>query len=354
MTLGTRHEQYEGVADEAYPGLSFWRVLTPVVTRFWRILVVAILAAAVVGVATFMSPRRFDARLAFSTIGSTRLGGLAASLPAALLAATSTNGLQATPALLQRLVRSQVVDVQVARTRVPGRGDSTVADLLLKRDARAIQDPVAAEALRKVVSADVERETGLVIVSTIHRDSALARFITQRVVDEVTTAFQRSVQSQVTETKSSLTQRHDAALARLRIAEEASRSFAFRNRVVTPFSAAAVERDRLSRDLTLAQTLYNQVVAEREGAKDRELEEVPAVVVVDPLPRQLVPSPRGTVSKAALTFAAAWVFLNFLVVLVDLLRTPLMSPALEQRRFREHAGRVPLLRWFVGPDARPR
>jgi hypothetical protein len=276
---------------------------------------------------------------------------LAASLPAALLAATSTNGLQATPALLQRLVRSQVVDVRVARSPVPGRGDSTVADILLRKNARSVQDPIAAEALRKIVSADVERETGLVTVSTIHRDSALARFITQRVVDEVTAAFQRSVQSQVSETKASLTQRHDAALARLRVAEEAARSFAFRNRVVTPFSSAAVERDRLSRDLMLAQTLYNQVVAEREGARDRELEEVPAVVVVDPLPRQLVPSPRGTVTKTALTFVAAWLAMNFFLVLADLLRTPPMSPTLEQRRFREQASRVPLLGRLVGRDA---
>jgi hypothetical protein len=94
------------------------------------------------------------------------------------------------------------------------------------------------------------------------------------------------------------------------------------------------------------------VVAEREGAKDRELEEVPAVVVVDPLPRQLVPRSRGTVTKTALSFVAAWLLLNFVVVLVDLLRTPPMPSALEQRRFREKAVRVPVLGRLVGREAR--
>lgn len=335
------------IAETGDSMLTVKRIITPVLRR-WRILVVGMATAAgIVGVGTAFSAQQYRAELSFSTISSNRASATAGSLPAALLAATMVAGLQASPALLSRLVRSQNVEARVARLRVTARADSSVADVLFQRQSSKLSDPEVIRRLRRVVTTSTDRETGLVTVEATHSDSALARIIVENVVSEVTLAFQRAVKSQVSETRSSLSQRVDAATSRLRSIEERSREFAARNRLIEPFSSVALERDRLGRELNLAQTLYNQVVLESESAKDREFEAVPAVVIVDPIPRALEPVARGILWKtvAAAVFSCG-VIIAF-VVLVDLARSKKGTLEDEELEFRAALSATPILRSIV-------
>jgi len=52
-----------------------------------------------------------------------------------------------------------------------------------------------------------------------------------------------------------------------------------------------------------AQTVYSQARADYESAVARELEETPAVVVVDPIPSRLLPDPRRVPLKLVLATA---------------------------------------------------
>jgi uncharacterized protein involved in exopolysaccharide biosynthesis len=99
--------------------------------------------------------------------------------------------------------------------------------------------------------------------------------------------------------------------------------------------------------LNLAQTLYNQVVLESESAKDREFEAVPAVVIVDPIPRALEPVARGILWKtvAAAVFSCG-VIIAF-VVLVDLARSKKGTLEDEELEFRAALSATPILRSIV-------
>src|SRR5260221_5369394 len=148
----------------------------------------------------------------------------------------------------------------------------------------------------------------------------------QRVVDEVTSVFQEAVKVHASDTKSALTQRFEAAATRWRAAEENAREFANRNRVVAPFSPATIERDRFARELSLAQSLYEQVSVERESARSRELDEAPAVVVVDPIPRELIPVGRNIIWKGLVALILGSVIVAGIFVTPDLLRRPRVVP----------------------------
>lgn len=315
--------------------------------RLPLLLLAALTAAAVVLGVSLLTARRYRAEISFSTLSSSRAGALAGALPAALLAAASSGGLQPSPALLARLVRSQNVEVRVARMSLPNRRDRTVADVVELDQAKRKSDPMIAAALEKLVSADIDRETGLVTIGMSHLDSALARFVVDQMVSEVTTVFQTAVMSQVAETRRSLALRLTTATSRLREATRRSQEFATRNRQVAPYSEAAVEQDRLARELSLAQTLYTQVLTESESARDKEGEPVPTVVVVDPVPKELPPVSRQTALKTAIAFIGTFFGLFGLLALSDLIRQPSISPAQQREKFDEAVRATPLLRWIL-------
>ena len=311
--------------------------------RLPRLLLAALTVSTLVLVVSLRTARRYRAEVSFSTLTSNRGGALAGALPAALLGA-ATSGLQPSPALLARLVRSQNVEVRVARMSLPNRSDRTVADVVeLDASKRSSNSQVAA-ALRRLVSADIDRETGLVTIAMSHKDSALARFVVDQIVSEVTTVFQGAVMSQVSDTRRSLAQRLATANARLQKATRSSQEFATGNRQVAPYSVAAVEQDRLARELSLAQTLYNQVLTESETARDKEREAVPAVVVVDPVPRELPPEGRQTLLKTVVAFICTFLGLFGIAALADLIRQPSLSPAQQQKEFENAVRATPLLR----------
>ena len=109
----------------------------------------------------------------------------------------------------------------------------------------------------------------------------------------------------------------DSAASQLRHAEEQLVRFLTANRVISRYSAASVEAGRRERDVSLAQSLYSQAVTDREAAIGKELEQTPAVVVLDPVPRQLEPGVRGTVVKSGLAGAAGFVLFALWLLIRD-------------------------------------
>jgi uncharacterized protein involved in exopolysaccharide biosynthesis len=86
-------------------------------------------------------------------------------------------------------------------------------------------------------------------------------------------------------------ERVDSARRQLRRAEERSLSFLASNRAFTQYSPASISRQQLEREVTAAQSVYSQARSDYESAVARELEETPAVVVVDSIPNRLLPDP---------------------------------------------------------------
>jgi uncharacterized protein involved in exopolysaccharide biosynthesis len=318
------------------------RLLIPVLERWRFVLGGATLFAAVVVGVLLLFPVKYVAQLEFSAIGATRGGALTSSLPAALLAATSAGGLQPTPALLSHLAGSPNVLTRVARTVVPGRNTSVID--IIAGPGNHLDDVKATKKLQKLVDVTNDRETGLISLTVTYKDSSLARYIADKLVSEASAAFLVSVRAQGTEAFEALGRRVDSASSRLSRAEEAIREFKARTRVVRDFSVEAPVQSRLERDVTIAQTVFQQAATEREAARARQLEETPAVVIVSPVAKELAPVSRGIAVGGAGSFAAGLFALIVLLAAQELLFGEPMEAEAERRRFQAALRGVPLLR----------
>lgn len=282
------------------------------------LVILTLLAGAVTAVYAFVRPQYYAANLLLAPMVPSRTAALGGGLTAAL-ASTFSSGLQPSPAFISRLLTSQSVLAGVALAPA-GDGDSLPVGRRLKRRLAAdALDEKVVQALRKRVSVNLDRETGIVGVSVQARDSALVRRIAERLVEEVTKSFRIASQEQARGLREAQMVRVDSLGQQLAVAEEDQRRFLEENRGgVAPFTRMAVEAGRLEAQVSLARSLYEQAMMDRESAAAKVLEETVSVVVVDRLPRQLPAVPRRTTLKTALAM-----FLTFVIAATwILLRTP--------------------------------
>lgn len=259
-----------------------------VIRRLRTAAVTAVIVAGAVGLVRYLMPRKFSAEVTLASIGPNRsgLGALSGSLG---LLGAAQGGITASPAMVRSLLQSRRVAEDVA-TQVYGH-------VLSERDLNEF---------RRLINADVNRETGLIQVTLAHRDSALARAACLALITEVTAAFTEISRAQGREQRGALESRVDSAARQLSRAEQSLQAFMASNRIVGSFSERALEQSRRQRTMQMAQGVYQQAVTERDAAIAHELDEAPAVVVVDPLPNRLPLAPQHTVVLAALAGIATF------------------------------------------------
>jgi hypothetical protein len=183
--------------------------------------------------------------------------------------------------------------------------------------------------MRKAVTAEVDKQTGLITVETTLADSAVARLVTRRLTESASAAFVRVSRAQATSQRTSQAERVDSAQRQLRRAEERSREFNSSNRAYTVFSEASVTRRQLEREATNAQSVYSQALSDYETAVARELEETPAVVVVDSIPNRLLPDPRHAPLKLVLASALALLVVTLILWSQREFQEPRLAPLTE-------------------------
>jgi capsule polysaccharide export protein KpsE/RkpR len=291
---GDGHLGYDSVA-----------LVAPILER-WRWIAGFVSAACVIVVAfVVLQATKYRAEVVVTTVASQRsvsaLGGLAATLAGANL----QGGVQLTPARMVELMRSRRVALAVGRTPIPWKSGSRVGDELAQEHVPPPDEDRIQRLLAQVAQTTFSKETGTISVQVEYRDSALARLIAERIVKEASEAFVESARAQATQLKLAQTARVDSAARQLTRTETELAEFLGANRVVTPFSSAALAHQRLERNVTFAQQIYTQAVTDREAAVAKELEETPAVVTIDSMPPYLPKVRRHVALKAGLTFLLA-------------------------------------------------
>jgi hypothetical protein len=158
----------------------------------------------------------------------------------------------------------------------------------------------------EAIQVSIDRKTSLLDVSARHRDSAVARLLVTRDVELGAAAFATTMRAQASAQRQGQEERVRLTAAALRTAEERQLNFLRSNRVSSAFSASALEQQAIQREIQVAQQAYTEAVSAREAAYARELEQTPAVVVVDPVPAELPAVPRYTLfyALAVAVFAA--------------------------------------------------
>jgi hypothetical protein len=253
-------------------------------------------------VAAVVPARQYTASVVLAAVPNTRNGALPGGLTA-ILGSAQLGGVQSTPYFIAKLLLLRSVITSVAAEKVGDTRGGTVIERLLQEPAASIRPTLIEPTMRDVVSAEVDKQTGLIALRATHTDSAVVRQIATRLVATASETFVRVSRAQASSQRAAQGERVDSARRQLRRAEERVLSFLSSNRAYTPFSPASISRQQLEREVTTAQTVYSQARTDYETAVARELEETPAVVVVDPIPTLLLPNPLRLPLKLVLASA---------------------------------------------------
>ena len=290
------------IARQDDPELPVRALLRPY-RRRWRVVLLALVASWVAAIAVALIPaREYTASVVLAAVPNTRNGALPGGLTA-ILGSAQLGGVQSTPYFIAKLLMLRSVITTVAGENVADARGGTVIERLLEEPAASIRPTRIEPTMRDVVSAEVDKQTGLITLRARHTDSAVVRQIANRLVATASETFVRVSRAQASSQRAAQGERVDSARRQLRRAEERVLSFLSSNRAFTQFSPASISRQQLEREVATAQTVYSQARTDYETAVARELEETPAVVVVDPIPTRLLPDPLRLPLKLVLASA---------------------------------------------------
>jgi uncharacterized protein involved in exopolysaccharide biosynthesis len=329
-------------------GVDALRFLTPIVERRKTIITGVIFVSLVTGAAAALVPRRYKAEVSLTPVISSKstsaLGGIAA-----LAGATLNTGYQLTPARMVELLKSRYVLNGVGNSPVPGNPPQTVIDRIMEEKYTRNDPEEITKQLTKLLNIATNKETGTITVAIEYKDSALSRLIASRVVDSASQMFVRTSKAQAAQQRIAQEARVEQSAAQLARAEEDLRQFNYSNRVAPSFSIAAIDRGRLSRNITVAEQVYTQAIGDQQAAYAHELEETPTVVVQDPLPGVLPKVRKRIIMKTIIAAIVSFAALCGLVIIADMTRRRLARVDPESLRFKEAASHLPGVRRRLNP-----
>jgi len=268
--------------------------------RRWRFVAVCVLVTWVGALAFILIPKReYKAQMVVAAVPNAKSASIAGGI-SALLGSATMGGVQSTPYFITRLLMLRGVLREVALSPVSDKSKTTVIERVLDEPRAKIKPEEVDAGMREVVSTDVDKQTGLVTFAVQLPDSALARNVAQHILAVASRTFVEVLRSQATDQREAGNAQVDSTLRQLRAMEARLQSFQTTHRVYAQYSPAATERQRIDRDLQAAQSAYADALSDRQNAIARELSELPAVVVVDPIPPELTKVPRQAVLKMLL------------------------------------------------------
>lgn len=284
----TSQNQSSGLLAALVPMVEGWRLL------FTSALLLSLLAVAAI---LYRGPR-YRAEMSLVSVANpkmTGLGGSAVGLAAAaslLGGASGSLGLQSSPALIVKIADLDGVLASIAMSPVTPGSRELVIERLTEKPLAEIPDNKIQAIMRKYIRSNYDRGTGIIQIGAVHKDSAIARVVASRVVERTRLTFLNAVRAQAAELRKAQEQRVAVAQGELGRAEAAMQQFLRGNRQVPDFSEASIQKQRLQRDVTRASELLGNAMSDQESARSKELEDSPAVVVIDPLPQRLPRTPR--------------------------------------------------------------
>lgn len=284
---------------------------------------VMLLVGAASGIVAFgalaLAPRVYEGTMVLVPVQATRasvgLAGAASILGGAL--DLGSTGFGATRDVVAYLLRARTVLLAAGAESHNGR---PVAVAIVERVPKAGEEELLVRDLRRALRVTASRETSFLTVSVQAEDSGAVRTFLKAVTDQTQRLFADVARAQARQLLRAQERRLDTAGAELKRSEDRLLQFDERNRLVAPRSSLSLERIRLDRELADATRVYEQVITDRQTAAARELEEAPALAVVEPLPAVLQPKARQLAFRSALVGASVALVGLLMVIFRELVR----------------------------------
>lgn len=294
-------------------------ILSAIARQGRALLLLGLVTAGVTAMILSLTRRRYEGTMVLVPVqGNRASAGLAgaASFLGGRLDLGST-GFDATRDVVAYLLRARTVLLAAAEKPYNGR---PVAIPIVKREPKHGDEEMLLRALRRALRVTTSKETGFVTVSAQAPDSGAVRAFLIAVTDETQSLFAQVARSQARQLLRAQERRLDSAEAELRRAEDRLLRFD-EGKLLTPRPRLRLERARLERSVTDAARVYEQVTTDRQSAIARELEEAPAIAVVEQLPALLPPKPRRVVFRSVLVGVSAALLGLLVVVTLELARS---------------------------------
>jgi uncharacterized protein involved in exopolysaccharide biosynthesis len=297
-------------APPASPQVSPLEILTTIV-RGWRtILVLPLVLALIVGIATFLQQRSYAATASFMTgAADNRAAGGAALLAQQFGINLGYERPGETPQFYVDLLRTRSLLRQVVESGYEVREEdgrvrrATLLDLYETRDDPRLPPrwDQAVEVLRRNLSTSVTG-TGMVELTVVAAQPEVAEQIADRLLqllDEFNTGIR---QRRAREEGEFVADRVRDAHSELLAVETQLQQFLTQNRVYEHSPELVFQYVRLQRQVAVRQDVYSSLLGALEQNRIDALRDTPVLTVIDQPAESARPQPRGTITRAFLAF----------------------------------------------------
>jgi len=271
--------------------VSLLRYVNALLRRWKLVAGVPFLAAVTAGIVSLITRPTFTATASFlpEVRSSSRISPAVASLAAQFGVSAASEAAQG-PQFYAQVLKSRELLQAILLDRYPDpRGRHNPVDSASLLDILKIRGDSLSERVHKglkrldrLVSTQVDRQTGIVKVSVALGYPKLAAAVANRLLDRLNEFNTKTRQSQARERRRFTEERVAAVEQELRQAEEDLKSFYERNRSWQTSPQLVVEEDRLRRQVQLRQELYVTLKREYETARIEEVNDTPVITVIEP------------------------------------------------------------------------
>jgi uncharacterized protein involved in exopolysaccharide biosynthesis len=305
--MPSRHDLAAALPGSTLDRFSYLALLVEVLRHRRLLMLVGLVIAAVLVVATLVRPRSWTVEAQFtpqSRRQAAGLSGLAAQFGLTLPGLESNQSPQFFETLLRshELVRG-VVKGPYALPAGEGTDSGSLMDFYRLRRGTPNERLAAAEVkLRANMKTAIDPKTGIVALRVTATSPEVALQASQGFLQLLDRFNRESRQSQASAERKFTEQRLAQARVELREAEGRLQGFLERNRSYSRSSESAFQEDRLRREVVLQQQVYSTLAQSYEQARIEEVRDTPVLTLVEAPSAPLLPDRRWLLAKAVLGF----------------------------------------------------
>lgn len=257
----------------------------------------AIVCALLLAAVALLTPRQWESRSSFTTFqsssGTASVSGIAQQL-GVQLPQGSEGG---TPLFYSVLVRSRGLIRALVATQPPvaalgGRQDLAAALRVSDDFAGDARREGVVDAVLKAMAVDLNRESGIVAVGIKTSDPALSLWLNQALLSLIDTYYGAIRRTRAGAERKFSEEQRVKALQDVKRAEDAIELFLTQNKQYRGSPMLAIDFERLSREVSVKQSVYSALEQAYQKARLDEVRDTPAISIVEPPVRPARPVPR--------------------------------------------------------------
>ena len=300
----------------------------------------AVLLFLVVVVVTLLLPRTYTVTSSFTPQSerlASNLAGIAAQFGVPLPSADAG----ASPDFYVELLQSQRILGETIKTRYTfpsdtGQVSGTLVDIFeIEGETEAEKQELALRRLRGLITADLDRPSGVVTFDVETDNAALSAQIAKRLLDLLNRFNLETRQSQASAERRFTEGRLAEAKEELLQAENQLQAFLEVNRDLGTSPLLRFRQDRLEREVSVRQAVVSALAQNFEQARIDEVRDIPVITVVEAPLAPALPDRRMLLLKGVLALIAGALLGSLLAFVLAFVRASRTDPADELDEFRQ-------------------